>query len=56
MADYCKLSAIIVCLGADPHEGLESLLLQSVFRPTRGSQHLCHREMLRTHMTGMAGF
>jgi hypothetical protein len=34
MANWCKLSAVIVGLGVDPHEVIESVFLQPVFRPT----------------------
>ena len=33
IADWCKLSAVIVGLGVDPYEG-EFVFLQCVFRPT----------------------
>ena len=45
MADWHKLSALIVGLGVDPDEGLESMFLQCVLCLTTRSQHLCHRGM-----------
>ena len=62
MADWYKLNALIVGLGVDPHEGLESVFLQRVLCLTTRSQHLYHRGMcdhrgmLRTHVTGLASF
>jgi len=53
---------LVIGLGVDPHEGLESVFLQNVFRPPKRSQHLCHRGMrdhhgmLRNHVTVMASF
>ena len=41
ITDYCKLSAVIVGLGVDPHEGLESVFLQRVLCLATPSQHLC---------------
>jgi hypothetical protein len=39
MADWYKLNALIVGLGVDPHEGLESVFLQRVLCLTTPSQH-----------------